>query len=125
MNYQHAVSSYNGVKNHSGVESASPHQLIEMLMDGFQERIVQARGAMQYKNAELKGSRINSAIAIINGLRENLDKDSGGEIAENLDALYIYVQNILAKAHRENNVDLLDEASSLIENVQSAWKKIG
>lgn len=125
MNYQSAAASYNVVKNQSGVESASPHRLVEMLFEGVQERIVQARGAIQYKNVELKGKKINSAISIINGLRENLNMDEGGELAANLNSLYIYVQNILAQAHRTNEVKYLNEASSLIEDIHSAWKAIG
>lgn len=125
MNYQAAAHSYHNVRNQSGVENASPHRLIDMLFEGLQERITQAKGAIQYKNIELKGSRINSAISILNGLRENLNVDEGGEVAENLDTLYIYIQNILAKAHVENDADLLDQASGLIENVHSAWREIG
>ncbi len=125
MNYQSAAQSYNVVRNQSGVENASPHRLIDMLFEGLQERITQAKGAIQYKNVEMKGSRINSAISIINGLRENLNTDDGGEIAENLDGLYIYIQKILAQAHIENSEPLLTEASELIENVHSAWREIG
>ncbi len=125
MNYQTAATSYNVVKNHSAVENASPHRLIEMLFEGLQERISQAKGAMQYKNAEMKGSRINSAIAIISGLRENLNRDEGGQIAENLDALYLYIQSILTKAHAENNPRLLDEATTLVGDIHGAWKQIG
>lgn len=125
MNYQSAAASYNVVKNQCGVESASPHRLIDMLFDGLLERITQAKGAMQFKNVELKGSRINSAISIVNGLRENLNLDNGGELAENLNALYIYIQEILSKAHKENNESLLDEAAMLVNNIHSAWKQIG
>ncbi len=125
MNYQSAAASYNVVKNQSGVESASPHRLIDMLFDGLLERIIQAKGAMQFKNVEMKGSRINSAISIVNGLRENLNLDNGGDLAENLDALYIYIQGILSKAHMENNESLLDEAAMLVNNIHSAWKQIG
>ncbi len=125
MNYQSAAQSYNVVRNQSGVENASPHRLIDMLFEGLQERITQAKGAIQYKNVEMKGSRINSAISIINGLRENLNTDDGGEIAENLDGLYVYIQKILAQAHVENNEVLLTEASELIENIHSAWREIG
>ncbi|WP_245929134.1 flagellar export chaperone FliS [Agarilytica rhodophyticola] len=125
MNYQSAAASYNVVRNHSGVENATPHQLIEMLFEGLLERISQAKGAMQYKNIELKGRKINSAIGIVNGLRENLNKEDGGEISENLDALYVYILGILAKAHTHNDQALLDEASVLIGNIHSAWKQIG
>jgi len=71
VNYQVAAASYSQVKHHSAVEDASPHKLIEMLFDGALERISQAKGAMEHGNVELKGHKINSAINIVNGLREN------------------------------------------------------
>lgn len=125
MNYQVAAASYNQVKTHSAVDDASPHKLIDMLFDGLLERISQAKGAMTHKNTELKGSKINSAINIVNGLRENLDHDHGGELSQNLDGLYVYVQNLLSTAHRENDLNRLDEAATLIEDIASAWKQIG
>jgi len=125
VNYRAAAASYNQVKNHSAVENADAHRLIDMLFDGLLERIAQARGAMQHKMVEAKGQKINSAIAILSGLRENLNHDADPEISANLDALYAYVQDILSKAHRINDLDLLDEATQLISNVASAWKQIG
>ena len=95
-----------------------------MLFDGLVERITQAKGAMQYKNHELKGKKINSAIAIVSGLRESLDKEQGGELAENLDGLYIYITKILSQGNIENEPKYLDEALELIGNVHSAWKQI-
>lgn len=125
MNYQSAAASYSQVKTHSGVEDASPHKLIDMLYDGLLERIAQAKGAVQHKNVELKGKKINGAINIINGLRENLNHDNGIELASNLDGLYVYVQNILLEGHRDNSMQKLDEAYTLIEDIASAWKQIG
>lgn len=125
MNYQVAAASYNQVKTHSVVEDASPHRLIQMLFDGLLERIAQAKGAIIHKNIELKGSRINSAINIVNGLRENLNHDHGIELSANLDGLYVYIQGVLTAAHVENSVAKLDEAATLVEDIASAWKQIG
>lgn len=124
MNYQVAAASYNQVKTHSGVEDASPHKLIDMLFDGALERIAQAKGAMHHGNVELKGQKINSAINIVNGLRENLNHDNASDISGNLDGLYEYVTRILVKAHRENNAQPLDEAAVILGDIASAWKQI-
>lgn len=124
MNYQVAAASYNQVKTHSAMEDASPHRLIEMLFDGALERIAQAKGALQHQNIERKGLKINSAINIVNGLRENLDHDSGTEVAANLDGLYEYITRILTEAHRKNDARLLDEAGVLLSDIASAWKQI-
>lgn len=125
MNNQVAVNSYAKVHTHSGVESASPHKLIDMLYEGAIERITQARGAMQYKQTEAKGKRINQAIRIVGGLRENLNVEQGGDIAENLDALYIYIQSLLTKAHFSNDESKLEEAANLLVDMRDAWRQIG
>jgi len=124
VNYQVAAASYSQVKHHSAVEDASPHKLIEMLFDGALERISQAKGAMEHGNVELKGHKINSAINIVNGLRENLNHDSGTDISGNLDGIYEYVTRVLAQAHVKNDQKLLDEAATLISDIASAWKQI-
>ncbi len=124
MNYQVAAASYNKIKTHSAVDDASPHKLIDMLFDGALERITQAKGAMEHGNIELKGQKINGAINIVNGLRENLNHDNAADISENLEATYEYITRILSQAHAENDMKLLDEASTLLNNIAEAWKKI-
>lgn len=124
MNAQNAIDSYARVHRHANVEVASPHKLIDMLYEGALERIAQARGAIEYKNIELRGKKINSAIAIIGGLRASLDPEKDEEIAGNLDALYVYIQNNLAKAHRDASMPLLDEATKLLLQMRETWLQI-
>ena len=125
MNTRAAVASYDNVRKNAGVESASPHKLIEMLYDGALERIAQAKGAMEYGQVEAKGGRINAAISIVGGLRESLNHETDGDLPGNLDGLYVYIQKILAQAHFKNNVKLLDEAATLLIDLRSAWVEIG
>lgn len=125
MNPQAALKSYAKVQYRANVEIASPHRLIDMLYEGAMERIVQAKGAMEFGNIELKGAKINSAVSIVGGLREALNTDVGGDLAMNLDNLYVYIQNLLSAAHSKNDVIKLDEAISLLSDLRSAWKQIG
>lgn len=125
VNTQTALKSYAKVQYRANVEVASPHRLIDMLYEGAIERIAQAKGAMQFGNIEMKGQKINSAVSIVGGLRESLNTDDGGDLAYNLDNLYIYIQSILAKAHAKNDMTLLDEAATLLGDLRSAWKQIG
>lgn len=125
MNPQAALKSYAKVQYRSNVEVASPHRLVDMLFEGAIERIVQAKGAMEFGDIELKGRKINSAVSIVGGLRESLNTDSGGELAMNLDNLYIYIQGILASAHVKNDQSKLDEAATLLGDLRSAWIQIG
>ncbi|MBC6904737.1 flagellar export chaperone FliS [Saccharophagus sp. K07] len=125
MNTQAALKSYAKVQYRANVEIASPHRLIDMLYEGAIERIVQAKGAMEFGNVELKGAKINSAVSIVGGLRESLNTDEGGELAMNLDNLYVYIQSLLSTAHLKNDPKKLDEAITLLSDLRSAWKQIG
>lgn len=125
VNTQAALKSYAKVHYRSNVEVASPHRLIDMLYEGAIERLVQAKGAMEFRNIELKGNKLNSAISIIGGLRESLNTDEGGELAMNLDNLYIYIQKLLTAGHVKNDPAKLDEAITLLQDLRGAWRQIG
>lgn len=122
LNARVAMKSYQAVKVDAGVQGASSHELIQMLLDGLTERIAQAKGAMQQKNFEAKGDRINSASQIILALRDYLDIEKGGELAQNLDALYEYLLRRVFEAHLKNDQAILDECAELVENISSGWR---
>lgn len=124
VNTQAALKSYAKVQYRANVEVASPHRLIEMLYEGAVERLIQARGAMEHGNIELKGKKINSAVGIVAGLRESLNEDVGGDLVMNLDGLYVYIQTLLTTAHMKNDTSKLDEAITLLSDLRDTWKKI-
>lgn len=113
---------YAQVSIETGVVAASPHRLIVMLFEGA---IVATRAAIQQMQASdipAKGKSISKAIAIINGgLRASLDKKAGGEIAENLDALYEYMSTQLVTANMKNEPALLEEVLKLLVDLKDAW----
>lgn len=116
-----AMSQYKQVGTQISADAADPHQLIVMLFDGALERIAIAKGAIERNNIEEKGQKIGRAIAIVDGLRASLDKEHGGDIAENLDDLYEYMQRSLFKANLNNDLSLLNEVADLLIEVRSAW----
>ena len=124
-NARNALGQYNKTAVQTGVESASPHRLIQMLMDGALEKIARAKGFMQRGDIRAKGQQIGWAISIIQGLKASLNKEDGGEIAQNLEDLYIYMQQCLIDANRDNNVAKLDEVTSLLRQIKEAWDAIG
>ena len=119
-----AVNEYSQVGVSSGIEQASPHRLIQMLMDGAIEKVAMAKGFMERNEISKKGGHISWAISIIEGLRSSLDKNAGGDIADNLDDLYDYMIRRLIRSNSENNPDLLDEVVSLLRSIKNAWEEI-
>lgn len=119
-----AMGQYKQVETKVGADSADPHQLIVMLFDGVLERIAVAKGAIQRNEIEEKGQKIGRAIAIIDGLRASLNKDLGGDIADNLDNLYEYMQRRLFEANFKSDISTLDEVADLLREIKSAWMAI-
>lgn len=115
---------YGQVGTQSNVEIASPHKLIQMLMEGALEKIGIAKNHMVNGNIAEKGAHISWAISIVSGLRVSLDPEKGGEIAENLDNLYDYIERRLLEANMHNKVEYLDEVMSLLMEIKSAWDAI-
>lgn len=124
MNKATALKQYQQTSVHSGVMDASPHRLIQMLLDGALSRILSAKGSLRQSNTSQKGEQIGSAISIIEGLKASLDFNQGGEISKNLDALYEYITGILLQANIKNDAGLLDEAGKLLSEIKMAWDQI-
>lgn len=125
MNAMAAMKQYQTVDTHAQVFDATPHRLIQMLMEGALSRLAQAKGAMLRNQTALKGELIGKAIAIVGGLREGLNAQQGGELALNLDRLYEYMSAQLLKANLSNEPALLDEVAGLLREVKSGWDAIG
>jgi flagellar protein FliS len=123
MNYS-AAQRYKQIGNYSSTAYADPHQLINLLMQGALDKIAVARGAIENKDIAIKGECIGKAIAIIDGLRSSLDKDKGPDIANNLDDLYDYMQRRLLEGSLKNDIAMLDEVCSLINEIKTAWDAI-
>lgn len=128
MNYSShldsALKQYKKVGTETEVMTATPHRLIQMLLEGALEKINLAKGYMQRGEIPLKGSHISWAISIIDGLRMSLDREGGGDIAENLDALYDYMGRRLAEANLKNDPAMLDEVSGLLLEIKAGWDAI-
>lgn len=106
------------------VAGADPYQLIQMLMAGALDNLNYAKGAIERKDFEKKGQYISKASNIIESLRTSLNSDIGGEVADNLSQLYLYMNETLADASRNNDVAKVSEVHSLLSQIKSSWDAI-
>ena len=119
------VNAYKAVDMETGVFAASPHKLIVMLFDGAKLALSNALLHMNQGQIPAKGRSIAHAIRIINdGLRASLNKEVGGELASNLDALYDYMCNRLVLANLNNDTAILTEVIDLVDTIRLAWVQI-
>ena len=124
MGFGYGAGAYQQVRSRGGAESADPHGLITLLLDGALERIVQARGHMQRSEIAAKGEAISRCIKIIGGLRDSLDSKVDPVLVDRLDSLYEYMSRRLVQANVRNDTSILDEVSNLLSQVRNSWVKV-
>lgn len=121
---QRALSQYQQVNIAAAVEGASPHRLVQMLMEGCLRQVAAARGAIARGDVSAKATAISKAIDIVAGLRGSLNKEVDGNLPQQLDDLYDYMQSCLLRANIENSDALLEEVSGLMRTVKEGWDGI-
>lgn len=115
---------YQRINTQTSITDADPHRLIQLLYNGALERLNMAKARMQAKDYEGKGRLISKTIEIIGGLREFLDLEKGGELAQRLAALYEYMERTLVEASMKNDVNKVDEVSNLLRSIKEGWDGI-
>lgn len=122
---RHLAGAYHQVGMQTAVCTASPHQLVTMLFDGFVVAVNRARGAMRSGDLTVKGESIGHAVRIIDeGLKSALNLNAGGKLASDLGELYAYVCLRLTQANFRNDEAALEECLGLIQPLRDAWTAI-
>lgn len=124
MNAQTVMNQYKTVGLKSGVDSASPHQLIDMLLKGAMGKISEAKAAMAGGQIALKGEAVGKAIAIVEYLRVSLDPGIDAAFSEQLGELYRYIETRLLEANLKNDAEALEEAQALLRELSAGWAGI-
>ncbi len=105
-------------------EEISSHQIISLLMDGALERVEQAIASHKKQQIEKLEILTQKLVAIINGLRNSLNIEAGGDIAENLDALYEYMVVNITQSTFEDLPKSLIETRNLLSEIKLGWDQM-
>lgn len=121
-----SASAYKRVSVETGVSTASPHQLVNLLFENLLIAVGAAKANMSNGDLAAKGENILKAVRIIDeGLRPSLNLKEGGALAANLSGLYGYCLIRLTQANLHNDVVALNDVIHVIEPIASGWKEIG
>lgn len=106
------------------VMTATPEMLVVRLYEGA---IRQSRLALEHLGAgriHERGVALSKVLAIVGELQGCLDFERGGEIARNLDALYVFVSDRLLEANLRGSGAPIEESIRVLETLLSAWVEI-
>jgi flagellar protein FliS len=121
---QRFLQQYTQTNVQTAIENATPHRLVQMLYEGALDRLAQAKGAMLRKDYETKSKLTNRVIEILTSLRGSLDFEKGGEVADNLYALYDFMIRHVVKASAKNSPEMLEEVAELLREVKAGWDEM-
>ncbi|NRA45564.1 MAG: flagellar export chaperone FliS [Oligoflexales bacterium] len=108
----------------TAVTTASREKILLMLYEGAIRFIKQAKIAMEEKRIADKGKYISKATAILSELMATLDFKVGGELAVDLENLYVFMIDKLIEGNIENKVDSLNQVEELLNTLYIAWKDV-
>jgi flagellar protein FliS len=107
----------------SAVLTASPEQLVVMLYDGAVRFLRQAEVAMNEGAYLHSYEKLGRGEAIIDELLATLNMDSG-EIAERLQAIYVFSKKTLIEARLQRNAEKITHVVALLGSLREAWAKL-
>ncbi len=114
--------SHNKYKKTS-VESASREKLLLMLYEGAIKFNKKAIMACENKDVAGRCENIARTYDIILELMNTLDFKIGGEVAVNLEQLYMYMTDELTRANLTGKVDHLKNVLKILETLYVGWKE--
>ncbi|HEB68533.1 MAG TPA: flagellar export chaperone FliS [Desulfobulbus sp.] len=103
------------------VNTASPEQLMLMLYDGAVRFAALAIKAIEENDPEKRATYINKTYAILSEFSATLDYDQDAQLAENLDALYSYMQQQLMNASLKNDPEPVKEVKTMLSDLRQTW----
>lgn len=108
-------------------ENLSGYRIVQLLLNNALEKLAWSKGFMAasgWESIRLKGETLSNVITILETLQAALDLEKGGELAQNLNYLYGYMQQKLLEANLENKVALIDEVMALLSEIKMGWDGI-
>lgn len=100
--------------------SAKPEELTLMLYDGIVKFLTQTKLFNDQKSIEKSSNANLRAQAIIDELRATLNMDI--ELSENLESLYIFMNERLIEANINKDNTIIDEVLDLTKDLRDTWK---
>src|SRR2546426_9064326 len=94
----------------TAVQTSSPEKLVVMLYEGALKFLRQAVAGTQARDIEQKRHGVDRALAVIQHLQSTLDREKGGDIAAELDRLYVYITSRIVEGSAQLQVAPLEEA---------------
>ncbi len=105
---------YAGYRNVIANTIENKEEILLILYERTLAAVGIAKRGIEEKNAKLRGENISMVMAILTEFDCALDREKGGELAENLAVLYRYLMDQLTVANVKHNAEAQEEGERLL-----------
>jgi flagellar protein FliS len=119
--YDIGYDSYQHTEITSKAASASPAELVVMLINGLVDELDRAEGHIKAKNYMKKSACIKKSMRMLSGLSVAIDLENGGQLASNLRQLYQFCGKRLMKASIRNDLQELENVRKIVSQLREGW----
>lgn len=109
----------------SRIEGASPHELVVILYEELIRAIDVCRTAIAQGKPEALRPAHDRAVSVLLSLREGLDHEKGGSLAQSLSTIYSSMMRNLGGAVQTRDSDELSTLRQGVADLLGAWLRIG
>lgn len=106
------------------VLTASPKQLVVLLLEGAIKNLRHAELALEKKDYSLVNEKLIKTQNIVQELQSSLDFEAGGQIAEELNALYDFMLQDLLQANLKKDSEKIRANRDLLSELAEAWTSL-
>lgn len=119
-----AFAAYKETNAATAIMDATPHQLTSLLLKAALDKLSVAVGAIERGDVALRTEAIRKVVTIVAELQASLNKEQGGAIAEQLDALYEFSTMQLIEANLSQDAGKLDSVRNVLQEINDGWQQI-
>ena len=120
MNPQLATKTYQDVQ----MTVNDRRRVLIMAFEGMIKFLRQAQKAMVAREIETAHERLIRTKQILYHLLNGLDMERGGEIAQNLRRLYLFLIEKVTEANLTKKPEIIEEILPIFKNLCSAWEEM-
>ena len=106
----------------SRVVGARPENLVVLLYERLLADLRGASAAIEQRDYEVKGERLQHALDILFELLSTLDQEAGGDLAARLGSLYGYFITEINAVSRSLDTQRLGRVIGLVDGLYGSWR---
>ncbi len=117
------MTAYKAYQGHQ-VDGAGPLGLVLLTYEALYKSLGQARMAIMAGDLMAEANHTGRAMEALIELSSSLNMEEGGQVAESLSSLYVYMMNKLTEGLCSCSTEHVDEVLKLVQELREAWVQL-